>query len=227
MLASDVMDLSASFLNDAVKSIFTYTVQLPYLNVAMEELQEEFELNNMPITNQNETIINIPAGTEGFGDIGQPALPSGLIMPLTLYERTSGSQFSFIQMKRMEFLPVNQVNNAFLIYWAWLGQKIKFIPGGATGSLDIQVQYTQYIYSGPVLPTDLVSVSGMEKMFLAYRTAALCAEFIGENVTRAQDLNNNAGLSLNRLLTIGIKAKQAITTRRKPFMSSWRARRII
>lgn len=227
MIASEVMDGSAALLNDTALSVFTYTAQIPYLNIALDELQEELELNNVPITSETASIITIVAGIDGIGGgNGQPDLPPNLIEPINLFERTSGSQFSFLQMKKTEFLPMNQVSTAFLIYWSWEGDTIHFIPGGATGDVDIEIHYVKSVFKKIATSNDEIAYN-RAKSFLTYRNAALCAEFIGENKTRSDELNGFCGLALSRALGIATKGRQSITTRRKPFMAGWRARRMI
>lgn len=227
MLASEVMNKSASLLNDTARSIFTYSAQIPYLNIALDELGEELELNNVPVTNKTSSVIEIAAGIEGIGGgNGKPDLPPNLIEPLTLYERPHGSNFSFVQMKKFDFLPVNQVPTAYLINWSWEGDVIKFIPGGSTNDQDVLIEYLGSIFKNIADSTDEIpDVKG--KVFLEYRTAGLCAEFIGENKTRADALNNDAGLALARALGIATKGRQSIFTRRRPFMAGWRARKIV
>jgi len=234
MLAREVTEPAAALLNDKAMSIFTFDAQVPYLNIALGELEEELELNNVPITNQTDITILIHANVAGIGGgfnpvkdkSPQPNLPPNMVEPLTLYERIHGTQFDFLQMKKVEFIPVNQVNTAYLHFWAWKGDRIEFIPGGALSPLDVRIDYVQSIFKNIKVSTDEIRYD-RAKSFLTYRTAALCAEFIGENISRAQDLNNNAGLALARTLGISTKNKQSITTRRRPFMASWRARRII
>jgi len=227
MLAKDVMDLVAPLLNDASLSIFTYSAQIPFLNMALDELQEEMELYNVSFTNQTAVIITIPTGIIGIGGgNGEPDLPPNLVEPLDLFERTSGSQYSFIQMTKMDYLPVNQVPTAFLIYWSWESDTINFIPGGATGPVDIQMHYTKSIFKKILDSTDTINYD-KAKTFLMYRTAALCANYIGENKTRSDELNGFAGIALARTLGINTKGRQNITTRRRPFMAGWRARRVI
>lgn len=227
MIASEVMDPAASLLNDTARSIFTYSAQMPYLNIALDELQEECELNNVPVTNKMVVPITIKAGINGIGGgNGRPDLPPNFVEPMELYERTSGSQYSFILMRRTEFLPVDQVPTAYLIYWQYEGEVINFIPNGATGDVDIELHYIKSIFKKIADSTDAINMINA-KTFLTYRTAALCAEFIGENKSRADDLNTGAGLALARALGISTKGRQAIFTRRKPFMAGWRARRLI
>jgi hypothetical protein len=48
-LASVIMDESASLLNDASRSIYSYTVQLPYLKSAWNKLQVELQNQGIPV----------------------------------------------------------------------------------------------------------------------------------------------------------------------------------
>ena len=227
MLAYVVMDHASVLLNDKSKAIFTYDIQLPYLNIALVELEEELELNNVPITNRTDALVVVNPGIDGIGGgNGQPNLPPYLVEPITLYEKPFGTAHSFSEMKRVEFLPVNQINTAYLIYWSWVGDRIHFIPGGATSQLTIQMNYVRSVFKHVATDRDEIQYN-RARSYLVYRTAALCAEFVGENKTRSDELNGFAGLALQRTLGIVTKGRQAITTRRKPFMSSWKSRRIV
>ncbi len=227
MLASEVMDLSASLLNDTALSIFTYTTQIPFLNIALSELQEECELNNVPITNKTAVILSIAAGTEGIGGgNGQPSLPPNMIEPLDLQERVSGNAYSFIPMNKVEFVPSNVTPTAYLTYWAWEDEAIKFIAGGSNGVVDVKIHYIQSIFKNIASENDPIVMTN-SKTFLMYRNAALCAQFIGENESRAGDLNTMAMLALGRALGISTKGRQSIFTRRRPFNAGWRSRRVI
>jgi hypothetical protein len=227
MLASEVMNTSAALLNDTALSIFTYTTQIPYLNMALAELQEECELNNVPITNQTATVLAIASGVIGIGGGGtQPSLPPGLIEPLDLQERVSGTGNAFIPMTRVDFLPSQVTASTYLQYWEWSNENIKFVSVGASGIQDIKIHYIKSIFGTIISENDSI-VMNNSKTFLGYRTAALCAQFIGENEGRAGDLNTMAMLALARTLGISTKGRQSIFTRRRPFNAAWRSRRVV
>src|SRR5436853_974776 len=105
MTAADILDRSAVLLNDSPRSLYTYAAQLPYLNIAIDELQEILEENNVPITNEVSSTLVIPIGTTVISFTSSPALPSDLIEIQALYERLNGTTNSFIKMERREFLP--------------------------------------------------------------------------------------------------------------------------
>ncbi len=221
MTAADIMDASASLLNDTAKSQFTYVAQIPYLNIAQRELQEECESNNVPMSNETSAVIPIAIGVKTIGDVTGPALPSDLIEIQGIYERLTGGNEDFQQVTRVEFLPLYVEVFEDLVYFSWIGQIIRFL--GATSPRDVKINYI-----GAVLPTVTASTDTIKLFnalsFLSYRTASLCAQFIGENKERADDLNVFARLGLDRFLNINTKGRQSIFTRHRPFMSSYKIR---
>jgi hypothetical protein len=221
MIAGDVMDRAAILLNDTAKSIFTYTIQIPYVNVALDELQETMELNNIPMTNELSAVIPITTVMTDIGGTTGPALPIDLIEIQGLYERLTGTVDSFLEMTRAEFLPLISVLTSSLIYWSWIGQTIQFI--GANTNRDVKIKYIGARLAAVTLSTTPITMFN-SKSFLSYRTAALCAEFMGENPTRALELNNYAVMAMDRLLGINTKGKQAIAARHRPFMAGYKAR---
>jgi hypothetical protein len=79
-------------------------------------------------------------------------------------------------------------------------------------------------FGGPLTSEDdpIQVTNGMS--FLAYKTAALCSMFIGENQTRASILEAKAEQALERLTGINNKGRQQIVTRHRPFRAGWKAR---
>jgi hypothetical protein len=62
LTSGTVMNQAAALLNDPSRTVYTYPVQIPYLNQALQELQELFELNNIPVTDTvTSTPIEVPA----------------------------------------------------------------------------------------------------------------------------------------------------------------------
>ena len=227
--AADVMDKSASLMNDTAKTVYTHAAQLPYLNIALAEIEEHFQLNNISITNETSVPIVVPVGTtlitpeDGIGSDVTPHYPTNLVEIQGLYERASGSTDPFIPMVKREYLPsaINDLPTDSLQYWSWQNQQIRFI--GALLAREVRLDYIRNLFAEITNPNDIIGVINA-KSFLAFRTAALCSEFIGENKTRADSLNEFAVAAGERVTGIGIKTKQSITTRRKPFMAAYKRR---
>lgn len=222
---SEIIDMSAALMNDKAQSVYTDEACLPYLNMALDELQELFELNNIPVTNETSSIITVPTSTVitaiGFNSI--PSLPIGLIEIQELWE---GSNDQFIPVTKKDFLPHYNDNIQFSQFriWAWMNQEIRLPPNNSI--IDLKIDYIKSIFATPIL----ISQIGVDleiknsKSYLGYRTGALCAEFIGENKTRADELNQFASISLDRTLGISTKGRQSITIRRRPFRANYKSR---
>ena len=217
MTAADVMDGVPALLNDTAKSVFSYTAQIPYLNIALAELQEIFELYNVPATNNVSSISTLSAGST------QIVLPTNLIALRTVEERAAGTTEDFSNMEQVEFLPMTQILIDRLGYYQYDGTNLNFL--GSTQDREVKYNYIKTLFAKVTASTDVL-YSVNTQSFLTYRTAALCAEFIGENLTRAQSLNQDAQMALDRTLGISAKSKQDIFTRRRPFMSGYKARNL-
>lgn len=226
--AGTVMRASASLLNDTARTQFSYEVQVPYLNIALNELQELFEVNDIPVTRDTTTADAMPidAGvTEVTFEpavpvVGVTYLPDDFIEAKQIWERPRDIN-PYIPMTRRDILPYWQegVENPQLIWWVWESQKIKFLP--ANQDNDIRINYTKRIFL-PVEDEDSLIDVVNAQTFLEYRNAALIAEFISQDLTRAGSLNTAASGALDRALGIGTKGRQSIFTRRRPFRAGWK-----
>lgn len=219
--AGDIFTKARFFLNDNDGAVYTDSVLLPALQVAYEDLRLETEDNNLPITNATSDVITITAGVTNIGGAGGPALPLGLVEIIEMYERTAGSGNDFIQMRRRNFLPKTDFITTYLEVYTWQDQIIKLL--GATGDVEVKIDYV-----GSTLG-DITDANSQIRLFnccsfLWYRTAALAANYIGENKTRSDELNGEALRAIEVLESIGIKNQQSNPVRRRPFMSAYRQR---
>src|SRR5258706_2303739 len=135
LTAANIMDKAASLMNDSLKTVYTYAAQMPYLNIALNELEEHFQLNNIPVTNKTSATITVPAriteisAFDGVGVGVAPTYPQELVEIQGIYERLAGTSDSFILVVKRDFLPHALDNSpaSSLQYWIWENQKIKFI----------------------------------------------------------------------------------------------------
>lgn len=227
--AGQIMDTAAVLYNDAAKQVVTYAVQIPFLNIAMDELKEYFELNNIPVTDTTTTDpIDVLAGVSEVGFAPEPAIPStpylpdDLIEPKVVWERQLDNN-PYVPMTRVDFLPryMEGAEIPQLVYFQWASQQLKFMA--ANGDNQIKIDYIRNIFAPVTEEDDEITVVNVTT-FLEFRLAGLLSEFIGENQTRAASQNNSAALALDRSLGIGTKGRQAITIRRQPFRSSYKRR---
>jgi hypothetical protein len=229
LTAGEVMDKAASLMNDTAKTVYTYAAQMPYLNMALDELMEHLELHNIPITSKTSASITVNIGTtqinpeSGFEPPNlPPTYPSDLVSIEQIWERLAGSTDPFVPLVQREFLPhyVDDILVDSLIYWAWQDQRIKFI--GATTNREVKLDYVAKVKTNQVVSSgDQIGIINA-RTFLYYRTAAICSQFIGENPTRAGELNQFAQMAVDRMTGIEIKSKQSVQTRRRPFRASYK-----
>lgn len=224
LLAGTVMDKSASLMNDTARTTYHYVAQLPYLQIALQELQEYFELHGIPATQLVSSVINVPAGITQiiYNGVGVPSLPNDMIEPQQLWERQENTD-PFIPMTRRDYLPhqLEGVPTGQFVYFVWNSQAIKFLPSNRDN--DIKIDYIKELFTPVVNETSPINIINAAT-FLEYRTAALCAEFIERNKPSADGLNFYASFALDRATGIGVKGKQTIMTRRRPFRAGYKKR---
>lgn len=221
----EIMVMVAALLNDTARTIYTDTNVLPYLNMALDDLQETFELNNVPVTNDATEVIFVKAGVTRIGFGTNPSLPGDLVDIQQLYERTAGIN-PFVHMERKTFIPkvLEDQEIAQFLIWAWAKQEVRLIS--ATADNDLKIDYVASIFNTPIALADIGATLGIinVKQYLGYKTAALCSMFVGENETRASALNGLANTAQEIELGIPTKGRQSIVTRRRPFMGSYKRR---
>lgn len=224
---SDIILVVATLMNDYTQSVYDNTACLPFVNLALDELQELFELNDIPVTHSTSAAITIKAGISRIGFDTTPALPSDLIEIVQLWESTSGQE-KWIPMTKQEFIP-NYLNDGILTttfgIWDLEKGRIKLLP--ANSDNDLKIDYIGSMFNTPIALKDVdVDLPFTNvKTYLEYKAAALVAMFIAENETRAMSLDALAGTALSRALGIPIKGMQSVVTRRRPFRASFKARR--
>lgn len=229
--AGNVMDGAAAMLNDSAKSIFTNAIQLPYLNIACNELQEWCELNNIPVSNETSVTIEVPANTtkivsQDNPDGTLPKYPADLIEIQQAWTRQTGSSQEFTPLTKFEYIPhwwETDPQTSSLQCWAWINQEISFGYNGASGDNDVKLDYVKTLFPQTITENTVIGIIN-SLSFLQYRTASLIAQYIGENVTRGAELKEEANQALDRMLGIGIKGRQSIPVRRRPFMSNYKNR---
>lgn len=222
LLAGTVMDAAASLMNDTAKVTYSYSVQPPYLNMALQELQEYYELHNISVTEEVSAVIQVDIGeTEiTYGATLTPALPNDMIMPKQLWERTRNID-PWVPMTRRDFLPHNLegIQTNMFIFWVFQSQKIKLLASNQNN--DIKMDYIRNLFTPVVNESSFINVVNAAT-FLQYRTAGLMAEFIERNQPTADKLNSYAALAIDRAAGIDIKGKQNIMTRRRPFRGGYK-----
>ena len=226
VVVSDVLDLVASLMNDTAKTKYTYAATLPYFNIALQDLQLALEVNEIGVSELTAAATTVNVGVTAIvaNSTTVPTYPADLVEIQQLWEKLAGSSDPYTPMFKRDFLPhyLDSIPTTDLVYWAWLNQEIQFI--GATTPRDVKIDYIKQYFANTVSSTTAAVDVINSRTFLMYRTAAHCARFIGENPTRADSLDGDATVALDGLLAIGVKGKQDVQTRRKPFLGGYKMR---
>lgn len=228
LFASDIMDLSAARLNDVSRSLYTYTVQIPFLNLALLELQEIYEANNAPTTDQTSATIQVNAATgivsipfdDGFASGVPGFLPDDLIEIKVAWQSTR-SLNQWTTFSPIDYLPEPSTRISSFLNYQWATDCMKV--NGANANNDIKLDYIRSLFV-PVESEDdeLLIING--KSFLVNRTASYVAQDIMEDEERATTCLNAAYASLDNSLTIVTKGRQKIQIRRRPFRAGFKSR---
>jgi hypothetical protein len=218
--AGAVMDRAAAYMNDAAKSIYTYTVQIPYLNSAIQSLQEYYELHGISTTQKTSALINVTSGTTTIGFATTPALPSDLIEPVEVWEKREGTN-GYVLVDKRNFMPgsLDGIQTSYFGIYTWNGQELKF--PSATQDIDIKIDYIREMFTQVTSDANILTLVNA-RSFLEFKTAANLAKFVAENPTRAMELEREAEIARDLSSGIAIKGKQNIATRRRPFMGGRR-----
>ena len=230
LVGANIMKMSASLMNDTARSVYTYAAQSPYLAMALQELREYYELNNISVTQETSAVIQINSGTtkityNAAGTTTNPKLPDDMIEPGQLWERVRDID-PWVPMTKRDYLPhyLEGVEIPQFIFYTWNSQEIEVLP--ASQNNDIKIDYIRQLF--PDADTDIDENTQINvinaQTFLEYRTAALLAEFIERNIPSANSFNTYAVFALDRATGIGVKGKQNIATRRRPFRAGYKKR---
>ena len=227
----EVINFAAARLNDINKTVYTNAIQLPFVNIALAELQELYEANNIPVTDQTSAIIEVDSAASGIIEIGfddgmsPPELPTDLIEIKVLWESPRDLN-QWTPMTRLDFLPQYQIGaqiNQF-VYYQWATNAIKVLAANADN--DLKLDYIRSLFTTVTdVDDDLLVQNSLS--YLGNRVGSLIATDIEENDERAIRLYADALAGLDRALTIPTKSRQRITTRRRPFRAGYKASRSI
>ena len=204
--AQQVIEESQGLLNDLGGVFYTFDSLLPYLNKAYRELQDYYNLHGLKTTvDVSSPGITVPANAESLANP-----PADLLRPITLSERTPGSVEQFTEMDERNWEP-DEVRTTHLRVWTWREETIYF--RGATADRELRIRYVKSL--SPLAGAGSFVAVANAKSVLAARTAALGARYIGENPTRADELDSETGRALDRLIVTAIRQSQGLPARRR------------
>jgi len=200
----EALQMARSLLNDDLGTKWPDTILLPKLQIAHQQMQSALALNSIPVTKTQSTVITVAALATDLG-IYQP---TDLVEPISMQERdVGGSADDFVDMREVSFIPTLE-QDTNLIYWAWLGERIKLL--GATIAKEVTLRYTKSLTT-PQTVNESIGVVGGET-YLGYKVASLI------DPVWAIEAKNE----LDDLVRTNVKGMQGICHRRQGYRSRGR-----
>lgn len=214
MLASAIMNQAASvYLNDAARSLYSYTVQLPMLMAANQELEQLLLQYNAQQPKVKSSVINVDAAAT---EITITTL-TDFLLPMNIWERerSSTNEDAWSLMTEKEVEP-NAIAVVGLTIWSFRNNKIYIVPSSSNREVKIEYQRMQLVLDASSDTVDFY----LSNNYLASKTAELCARYIGMNGTVADSIRDNEFLKHeDKLTNILILNQQGNVARRRPFNS--------
>lgn len=138
MTAGDVMDRAAALLNDSAKSIYTYTVQIPFLKQVLKTFEGECYDLGLPKVYKWSGDLTVTAGQTDLD-----TAPSDLQIPVLLYEKTPGQTDDYYTiMHGPAPLPPRAAISETLGEWDYIEDAVAFIACANTRSVKMYYQKT-------------------------------------------------------------------------------------
>jgi hypothetical protein len=211
-LVSDVLTEAVALLNDTGKAIYTDVAMIPLVDKAYRELQKAYADNGVQLLDEVSAVVDVPVSTVTLDP--QVSFGADFILPVWLRERPDGStdENDWVDMVERAWEPMEQMQTT-LDVWAWREQAIKF--RGATTIREIKVRYKKAL-TKLTAAANTIAIEGAQE-FLSARSAAIAAAVIGENMSRAEVLQEDANAAKETLLSIHAKKRQNIPIRRKRY----------
>lgn len=210
LLASDIMDRAAAFLNDAGKQLYTNAVLLPFLKDAYEELQQRLEDNEIVLVNEENTVvINVAANATSITS------PTDMARPIAMLERSDGSTEEWSPIEEVDWIDENLDDEMRIVQWCWREDTIYINP--PTTARDVILRYQKEL-TAITSENSAIAVRNSSR-FLAARTASLAAMDVGENPSRAMNLDARAERAFDTIIRLEVKQRQSHPVKPNPYGS--------
>jgi hypothetical protein len=199
LIAQNVLDYSRVYLNDVASNQWNNGVLLPYLKLAWDELQVEFQSRDIAVMDEVSEVLALDS------NMNELLAPEDMITPFHLMERPRGADDnSFTMMTPVTWEPSGNNETIVLGTWTWRGQKFIF-PKHST-DVDIYIHYLRHLFDldDENSPLQLNNC----RVVLAKRTAGLAARYGNSNPTRADLLDQEAMYFMQKITGIEVKTKQ-------------------
>jgi hypothetical protein len=215
LIASEVLDEAALWMNDSAKVTFTYAIMIPWMKAAINSLSEDSVKNSLKLTKKTNTLVTVAANAVSI------PLPTDALIPVKLEERLSGSSFPYIDMHEYLELPAGITAKESLDEWAFQGTLANSVPIidiiPATSDRQVRITYTRFIpYAGLASGTDLTAdLPWNAKRVLSLLIAKFITMFVLKDDKRLKYLDSEYFKAVDAYIKLWVKEAQG-TPVRKP-----------
>ncbi|MBK9968641.1 MAG: hypothetical protein IPP07_28750 [Holophagales bacterium] len=164
-----------------------------------------------------EADVTLPALAKSITSATTPALPTGFVSPIRLWEKNGDLWQDMMQSK--DHLPLNAIPGERLAWWEWRDQGLRFV--GATAAVSVKIHYRVAV-TDLAYPQDSISLPNLTEVLIA-KASALAAVIAG--LSTAQYFEQQYQTLFDQYLSIDAKHGQATGFRRKrrrPSLPVWR-----
>lgn len=208
ILASTILQGTKPLLNDPQGIMYPDTALLPLLSKAYRELQTRLSRSGMGVTKEIAERVPVNAGVSYIGD--GSGLPLGLLYPIEIREGARGAAISDFHLIDESNWETTSPATSEIRMWAWREEEIKLSP--ATTDRDLYIKFMKGLTPITDVNSNITILNS--ELFLEARTAAIASALLGENYSRAQNLNQDAEMWYDVLIGGLVKRGQRQPVRR-------------
>lgn len=196
----------ATNINQPGKRNFTDPEIKSFVNRALGSIQLGLQSHGVKDV-RFEATVTLPAAATSITASTTPALPTGFIAPLRLWEYHDGRWKDMQQVR--DHLPLNATQSEMLVFWEWRDRALRFI--GSTNNIQVKIHYRGAV-DGVAKPSDTISLPNMTEIVISKASAIGSA--IAE-LSTAQYWEDTYRLQFDQYLNVDAKYGQATGFRRK------------
>lgn len=209
--AGTVMTRAAAHLNDANQLVYTSGVLLPFLNMALDELEEELAVFELSPLIEDSITIDVDIDDEVL-----PQMPVDFVEAITLLERPRDSTDRWVEVKEAkdidENLGVNKVDT--IIQWTARNVSIEINPPQT--DREVLLKYIRGLVAASSAGT-AVDIE-LSRRLLALLTARNAARDLGNSPGKADTYEKDISRARDRLTRRLQKNNQSVMgVRRLPY----------
>lgn len=209
--AGTVMTRAAVHLNDAAQLVYSSAVLLPFLNMALDELEEEMGVFELSPLKKTSIVIDVPAESASL-----PQMPSDFVEAISLYERPLDSSENWAEVREVADIALNYTvqPQESIVQWTIRNATLKINPPSA--DREVMLEYVGGLTPATATATAIDIESS--RRFLALVTARNAARDAGNSPRKADSFEPDIARARDRLVRRMQKNSQAsLGARRLPY----------